>query len=157
MKKRYEILHRDGMKQDMELCFDAIEAVRVHQMSGTNCSDCIPRPDGRCPLRSNGIEPNDVKSIKLITPKVAIPPRLRHIDDNLSKIKLSGLQVKNIEAVRSLILGLSLIEEYCGIKEVEIEFESFFICPWIDLNEITNHKMDGLVKGLLKKLSEGRQ
>jgi hypothetical protein len=68
------------------------------------------------------------------------------------KITLENLQVKSEEKAKKLAMALEIIEEECGIHEVEIEFKNLFICPWVDLKNINGSCMENLVSDLLYKL-----
>lgn len=66
------------------------------------------------------------------------------------KIKLENLQVKSLKKARKLAKALEIIEEECGIHEVEISIKGFFICPWIKLNKLNSSGMEKLLAGLFK-------
>lgn len=70
---------------------------------------------------------------------------------NLSKITLENLQIKNLEKAQKLARALEIIEEECGIHEVEIEIKGFFVCPWIDLTQMQNSGMEKLLVELFIK------
>lgn len=70
---------------------------------------------------------------------------------NRCKIKLENLQVKNLDKAKKLAKALEVIEEECGIHEVEIEIAGFFVCPWIDLTQMQNTDMEKLVAELFIK------
>ena len=70
---------------------------------------------------------------------------------NRGKIKLENLQVKSIEKAKKLAKALEVIEEECGIHEVEIEISGFFVCPWIDLTQMQSTGMEKLVAELFIK------
>ena len=67
------------------------------------------------------------------------------------KIILENLQVKNLDNAKKLAYALEIIEEECGIHEVEISLEGFFVCPWIDLSQLDNTGMERLLAGLLMR------
>ena len=67
-----------------------------------------------------------------------------------SKIILEGLQIKSIEKAQRLAYALNIIEEECGIKETEIVIKDCFLCPWINLKELSENDMELLLKGLLE-------
>ena len=75
---------------------------------------------------------------------------------NRSKIILENLQVKSLEKAKKLSKALEIIEEECGIFEVEISIENFFVCPWIDMDRLNNNGMEKLLCGLLKKMQGGK-
>lgn len=70
---------------------------------------------------------------------------------NRGKIKLENLQVKSLEKAKKLAKALEVIEEECGIHEVEIEISGFFVCPWIDLTQMQSTGMEKLLAGLFIK------
>lgn len=67
------------------------------------------------------------------------------------KIILENLQVKNIEKAKKLAKALDVIEEECGIHEVEITIKGFFVCPWIDLSQMQGSGMEKLLANLFIK------
>lgn len=69
-------------------------------------------------------------------------------------IKLENLQVKSLEKAKKLAKALEVIEEECGIHEVEISIEGFFVCPWIDLAQMQGSGMEKLLAGLFIKARE---
>ena len=70
---------------------------------------------------------------------------------NRGKIELKNLQVKSLEKAKKLAKALEVIEEECGIHEVEIEISGFFVCPWIDLTQMQSTGMEKLVAELFIK------
>lgn len=68
-----------------------------------------------------------------------------------SKIILENLQVKNLEKAQKLAAALAIIEEECGIHEVEITIEGFFVCPWIDLSLLQKTGMEKLLAEMFVK------
>ena len=68
-----------------------------------------------------------------------------------SKISLSNLQVKSLEKAKKLARALEIIEEECGIHEVEIAIDNFFICPWIELGQLQSTEMEKLLVELFIK------
>lgn len=70
---------------------------------------------------------------------------------NRGKIRLENLQVKSIDKAKKLAKALEVIEEECGIHEVEIEISGFFVCPWIDLTQMQSTGMERLVAELFIK------
>jgi len=69
------------------------------------------------------------------------------------KIILRNIQVKSLEKAQKLAKALEVIEEECGIFEVEIEIDNIFICPWINLSELQNTGMEKLLAELFLKLT----
>lgn len=67
------------------------------------------------------------------------------------KIILENLQVKNLEKAKKLAKALQVIEEECGIHEVEISIEGFFVCPWIELHKLDETGMEKLLAELFVK------
>lgn len=70
------------------------------------------------------------------------------------KIILENLQVKNLEKAKKLAAAVTVIEEECGIHEVEISIDGFFICPWIDLKQLNETGMEKLLSDLFFKASK---
>lgn len=70
---------------------------------------------------------------------------------NRGKIRLENLQVKSIDKAKKLAKALEVIEEECGIHEVELEISGFFVCPWIDLTQMQSTGMERLVAELFIK------
>jgi len=70
------------------------------------------------------------------------------------KIKLENLQVKSLEKAQKLARALSVIEEECGIHEVEISIDGFFVCPWIELHQLSNTGMEKLLADLFMNLKK---
>lgn len=68
-----------------------------------------------------------------------------------SKILLSNLQVKSINKAKKLAKALEIIEEECGIHEVEISIDGFFVCPWIRVSELQSTEMEKLLSELFLK------
>jgi len=66
------------------------------------------------------------------------------------KIILEGLQIKSLEKAKRLSYALNIIEEECGIKEVNIIIKDCFLCPWIDLRKLVSTDMEILVQGILE-------
>jgi len=67
------------------------------------------------------------------------------------KIILKNLQVKSLVKAKKLAKALEIIEEECGIHEVEISIDGFFICPWIELHKLDNSSMEKLLAELFVK------
>jgi hypothetical protein len=67
------------------------------------------------------------------------------------KIKLENLQVKSLEKAKKLAKALEVIEEECGIHEVEISIDGFFVCPWIELHKLDDSGMEKLLAELFVK------
>ncbi len=68
------------------------------------------------------------------------------------EIILKNLQVKSLEKAKKLAYALNIIEEECGIHEVKITFENFFICPWIKTEDLNNTEMEILVSDIFKQI-----
>ena len=68
-----------------------------------------------------------------------------------SKIILENLQVKSIDKAKKLAKALEVIEEECGIHEVEITIKDFFVCPWINFGELQSTNMEKLLSELFIK------
>lgn len=58
--------------------------------------------------------------------------------NNLSRIHIENCQVKSIEKAKLLCSLIDQLEKEFGIHEVEISFKGMFICPDIDLTELSN-------------------
>lgn len=67
------------------------------------------------------------------------------------KIILENLQVKSLKKAKRLAKALEIIEEECGIHEVEISIDGFFVCPWIELHKLDNTGMEKLLAELFVK------
>jgi len=67
------------------------------------------------------------------------------------KIILENLQVKSLKKAKKLANALQVIEEECGIHEVEISIEGFFVCPWIELHKLDETGMEKLLAELFVK------
>ena len=67
------------------------------------------------------------------------------------KIKLENLQIKSLAKAKKLAKALSVIEEECGIHEVEITIDGVFICPWIELHKLDGSGMEKLLANLFFK------
>ncbi len=64
-----------------------------------------------------------------------------------------GIQFKSLEKCKKFSSALNVIEEECGIHEVNIVFgKKIFVCPWIDLDKLNSTPMEELVCGLLRKV-----
>lgn len=73
-----------------------------------------------------------------------------------SLIHLEQCQVKSIEKARLLCNLIDTLEKEFGIREVEISFKDMFICPDIDLTEISNSTdpMEKLIGGIFIRLDK---
>lgn len=69
-----------------------------------------------------------------------------------SSIILKNLQVKSLDKAKKLARALEVIEEECGIHEVEITIDNVFICPWIDLDRMQGSEMEKLLVELFNKV-----
>ena len=67
------------------------------------------------------------------------------------KITLDALQIKSLEKAKKLAQALNIIEEECGIHEVEIELKGIFICPWIDIDKLNKTPMEKLLRDIINK------
>ena len=67
-----------------------------------------------------------------------------------SKIILDSLQIKSLEKARRLAAALTVIEEECGIHEVKIEINGYFLCEWVDLEKLNQTPMEKLLRDILK-------
>lgn len=73
------------------------------------------------------------------------------------QILLEGIQIKSLEKFQRLAAAMTVIEEECGIFEVEITFKNIFFCPWIDVEECRSTHMERLLIGLIGRLhTDGR-
>lgn len=71
-----------------------------------------------------------------------------------SSITLKNLQVKSLDKAKKLARALEVIEEECGIHEVEITIDNVFICPWIDMERLQGSEMEKLLVELFEKVKE---
>jgi hypothetical protein len=69
------------------------------------------------------------------------------------KIVLENLQVKSLDKAKKLAKALEVIEEECGIHEIEISIDGFFVCPWIELSKLDGSEMEKLLAELFFKTS----
>ena len=74
-----------------------------------------------------------------------------------SKIILEGLQIKNLSKAQKLAYALNIIEEECGIKNVEFIFKDIFVCEWIDKDKLVNTEMECLIKDILWPIDEKKK
>ena len=68
------------------------------------------------------------------------------------QIIIRNLQIKSEDKLRKLAKAIEVIEEECGIHEVEIELENIFICPWIDLKNINDSGMEKLLSNIIFRM-----
>lgn len=66
-----------------------------------------------------------------------------------SKIILKGLQIKSLSKAKKLAYALNIIEEECGIRNVEIVLKDMFFCEWIDIDKLNETEMECLIRDLL--------
>lgn len=57
-----------------------------------------------------------------------------------SLIHIENCQVKSLEKAKILCQCLDILEKEIGIKQVRLSFKNMFVCPDIDLTELTNSK-----------------
>lgn len=67
------------------------------------------------------------------------------------KIHLKNLQVKSLKKAKKLAAALTVIEEECGIHEVEVSISGLFLCPWIELHKLSSTPMEKLLAELFVK------
>ena len=68
------------------------------------------------------------------------------------RIILENLQVKSLEKARRLAAAVGVIEEECGIRQVQVTVcGDFFICPWIDLTKLDATPQERLIQDLLMR------
>jgi len=67
-------------------------------------------------------------------------------------ITLDGIQIKSVEKFKLLAAAVNVIEEECGIHEVEITMKDIFFCPWIDTEQCRETPMERLLIGLVERL-----
>ena len=72
-------------------------------------------------------------------------------------ISLSGIQIKSLEKFQRLAAAVNVIEEECGIHQVEIELRNIFFCPWIDVAQCRSTHMERLLIGLVDRLSQSKR
>lgn len=70
------------------------------------------------------------------------------------KISLEGIQIKSLEKFQRLAAAVNVIEEECGIHQVEIELKDIFFCPWIDTEQCRSTHMERLLIGLVENLPD---
>ena len=68
-----------------------------------------------------------------------------------SEIKLTGIQIKSIEKLELLSDLLDEMEKEFGIKEVRITLDDCFICPDINLGDLSDTPMNKVLKEILNK------
>ena len=66
-----------------------------------------------------------------------------------SEIKLTGIQIKSLDKLEILSELLDEIEKEFGIKEVRITLDDCFICPDIDLKELSDTPMNKVLKDII--------
>lgn len=73
-----------------------------------------------------------------------------------SLIHIEQCQIKSLEKAKLLCSLIDQLEKEFGIREVEISFKDNFVCPDIDLTELSNSNdpMQKLIGGLLIKLDK---
>ena len=71
-----------------------------------------------------------------------------------SSIVLKNLQIKSENTFHELCKAISIIEEQCGVYEVDIIIENIFFCPWINMDNCYNTYMERLIIGLINKLGD---
>ena len=64
---------------------------------------------------------------------------------------LIGLKIKSLDKAKKLAYALNIIEEECGIRNVEIILKDMFFCEWIDIAKLNETKMEQLIRDLLNK------
>lgn len=67
-------------------------------------------------------------------------------------IHLKNLQIKSLEKAKKLSKALEIIEEECGIHEVKIIIDNFFICPWIDIKYLSETEMEKLLSEIINEI-----
>jgi hypothetical protein len=68
------------------------------------------------------------------------------------EIILDGIQLKSLEKIKRLAELLDEIEVEVGIYETRITIKEPFVCPEIDLDELSGEGMEGSLKKILKQL-----
>ena len=66
-----------------------------------------------------------------------------------NKITLDGIQIRSLKIARELSRALNIIDENCGIENMEIEIKNVFICGWFDITELDETEMDCLLRDLI--------
>ena len=66
-----------------------------------------------------------------------------------NKIILDGIQIRSLKIAKELSKALDIIDENCGIKNMEIELKNVFICGWFDITELDETEMDCLLRDLI--------
>lgn len=68
------------------------------------------------------------------------------------QIVLNGIQIKSVEKFKRLAAAVNVIEEECGIHEVEITIKDIFFCPWIDVEQCRGTHMERLLIGCIQRM-----
>ena len=68
------------------------------------------------------------------------------------QIVLDGIQIKSVEKFKRLAAAVNVIEEECGIHEVEITIKDIFFCPWIDVEQCRETHMERLLIGCIQRM-----
>lgn len=71
-------------------------------------------------------------------------------------ITLEGIQIKSLEKFQRLAAAVNVIEEECGIHEVEITLKDIFFCPWIDVEQCRSTHMERLLIGMIEAMEPVR-
>ena len=70
------------------------------------------------------------------------------------QIVIEGIQIKNVEKFKRLAAAVNVIEEECGIHEVEITLKDIFFCPWIDVEQCRETPMESLLISCVQRLGK---
>lgn len=70
------------------------------------------------------------------------------------QIVLEGIQVKSVEKFKRLAAAVNVIEEECGIHEVDITLKDIFFCPWIDVEQCRETPMERLLISCVQRLGK---
>jgi len=69
-----------------------------------------------------------------------------------SEIILSDIQIKSLEKAKLLAECIRIIEEECCIGTTKITIQKSFICPEIDIDKLTDTKMELHLRDILLQL-----
>lgn len=70
----------------------------------------------------------------------------------ITKITFEGIQIKSKEKFRKFCKALEVIEEECGVHEVEITLKDIFFCPWIKIDGLAKTPMEEVVVQILNQI-----
>lgn len=91
-------------------------------------------------------------------PKTTTKKKAAVTNERRSIIHIENCQVKSLQKARQLCAAIDTIEKECGIGSVRIRFKNNFICPDIDLHQLTQSTdpMERLIGELLVRIDISR-